>query len=48
LYRYKNGDKTNYYDSLTNKAIDMANYAKANMQVHQDLWLSGDTKVKKE
>ena len=40
LYKYKDFDKTDYIDSYPNKAIEMEEYAKSNMQTFQYMLLN--------
>ena len=42
LYKYRNQDKTNYFEQEKSKALDMENYAKSMMQTYQDMILSGE------
>ena len=48
LYKYKEQDKTNYFVQENEKAIEMANYAKSNMQIHQIIISKGKTSFKGE
>ena len=46
LYKYKEQDKFNYFDQEKEKALEMADYAKSNMQVHQIMISEGKTTLK--
>ncbi|MDA9035818.1 sulfatase-like hydrolase/transferase [Flavobacteriaceae bacterium] len=48
LYKYKEQDKSNYFDQEQEKALEMADYAKSNMQVHQIMISEGRTTLKDE
>ena len=48
LYKYKKQDKSNYFDQEQEKALEMADYAKSNMQVHQIMISEGRTTLKDE
>ena len=48
LYKYKEQDKSNYFDQEKEKALEMADYAKSNMQVHQIMISEGKTTLKDE
>ena len=48
LYKYKEQDKFNYFDQEKEKALEMADYAKSNMQVHQIMISEGKTTLKDE
>ena len=48
LYKYKEQDKSNYFDQEKEKALEMADYAKSNMQVHQIMISEGRTTLKDE
>ena len=48
LYKYKEQDKSNYFDQEQEKALEMADYAKSNMQVHQIMISEGKTTLKDE
>ena len=48
LYKYKEQDKTNYFVQENEKAVEMADYAKSNMQVHQIMISEGKTSFKGE
>ena len=48
LYKYKEQDKFNYFDQEKEKALEMADYAKSNMQVHQIMISKGKTTLKDE
>ena len=43
LYRYRQNDKTDYFEQNKEKAFDMADYAKANLQVTQKMILDNET-----
>lgn len=45
LYLYKEGSKTNLYDSNKEKADAMIKFAKSNMQTHQEMILSKETSI---
>lgn len=45
LYKYRDKDRTNYFEENKSKALDMAEYAKSNMQVYQNMILSGETTI---
>ncbi len=45
LFRYKSNDITDYFSIDSLKAFEMAEYAKANMQVSQNMILSGQTTI---
>ncbi|MDG2081771.1 MAG: sulfatase-like hydrolase/transferase [Bacteroidales bacterium] len=42
LYKYKNLDKTDYFDKESEKAEEMTEYAKSIMQTYQEMLLSGE------
>ena len=44
LYKYKNKDKTDYFDKNSEKALEMAEYAKSLMQTYQHMLLNGEIK----
>ncbi len=46
LFNYNNIDLTNYINKYKDKAIEMEDYAKANMQVFQYMQLNNKTKVR--
>ncbi|PLX02855.1 MAG: hypothetical protein C0595_09310 [Marinilabiliales bacterium] len=46
LFKYRDKDKTNYFEHNKSKAFKMADYAKSNMQVHQNMLLSGETSLR--
>ena len=48
LYKYKEQDKSNYFDQEKEKALEMADYAKSNIQVHQIMISKGKTTLKDE
>lgn len=48
LYKYRNKDKTNYFEQDKSKAFEMAGYAKSNMQVYQNMLLSRETSLRKK
>jgi phosphoglycerol transferase MdoB-like AlkP superfamily enzyme len=48
LYKYKEQDKSNYFNQEKEKALEMADYAKSNMQVHQIMISEGKTTLKDE
>ncbi len=48
LYKYRNKDKTNYFEQDKSKAFEMADYAKSNMQVYQNMLLSRETSLRKK
>ncbi len=48
LYKYQNSDKTNYYTEYPEKARAMETYLRSNLQVAQDLILSGQTALPKK
>ena len=48
LYKYKEQNKSNYFDQEQEKALEMADYAKSNMQVHQIMISEGRTTLKDE
>lgn len=48
LYKYKEQDKFNYFDQEKEKALEMADYAKSNIQVHQIMISKGKTTLKDE
>ena len=43
LYKYKNLDKTDYFDKESEKAAEMTEYAKSIMQTYQEMLLNGET-----
>ncbi len=45
LYKYRNHDKHNYFSEHKNKAKEMADFAKANMQIHQNMILKKTTSL---
>ncbi|MFV0507046.1 MAG: hypothetical protein ACK5L5_10140 [Bacteroidales bacterium] len=45
LYRYQNGDKTDYVSQYPDVVKDMTDYAKANMQVFQHMILTEKTNL---
>lgn len=45
LYRYKQGDKTDYYDKERQKAEEMSEYAKAFLQTYQEVLLNKQTSL---
>ncbi|MFK7781685.1 LTA synthase family protein [Psychroserpens sp.] len=45
LYNYREKDRTDYFIQNKDKANKMAKYARSNMQVHQEMILSGQTKL---
>ncbi|MBU1114460.1 MAG: LTA synthase family protein [Bacteroidetes bacterium] len=46
LHKYKIHDMSNYYDEMTDKAKEMEEYAKSNMQVYLDLMTRNQTFIK--
>jgi len=48
LYKYKDKDKTDYFDQYREKAFEMADYAKSNMQVYQDMLLKNNMSIPDE
>lgn len=48
LYKYRNKDKTDYYKSHKDKAEQMAEYAKVNLQIAQKMILDNQTSLKNQ
>ncbi len=48
LYKYINRDKTNYTEKYQEKATEMMEYAKANMQVYQYMLLNNKTTLQQQ
>jgi len=46
LFKYRDKDKTNYFEQNKSKAFEMADYAKSNMQVYQNMLLSRETTLR--
>jgi len=46
LHKYKTHDKNNYYDDNINKAKEMEEFAKSNMQVYLDMMTRNQTYIK--
>jgi phosphoglycerol transferase MdoB-like AlkP superfamily enzyme len=46
LFKYRNLDKTNYVDQLSDKAAEMEIYGKSTLQVYQDMMLNNQTYIK--
>jgi hypothetical protein len=44
LYKYKNKDKTDYFNEKSEKALEMTEYAKSIMQTYQQMLLKGEMK----
>ena len=48
LYKYKNKDKTDYFDKESEKALEMTEYAKSLMQTYQEMLLNGEITLNKK
>ncbi|GAA4940674.1 LTA synthase family protein [Algibacter agarivorans] len=48
LYKYRDIDKTNYFEQNKRKAFEMVDYAKSNMQIHQNMILSKEITLHKD
>lgn len=45
LYKYKNKDKTDFYNKEKDRAEEMIEYAKSNIQIYQNMILSGNINI---